>query len=389
MIAPASPAFLQLLRLLQYGLVVLLMLYLGQSLFVPLSFALLISFILYPVCRWLEGRRLPRVVAIGLSLMVFFSLLMGVLGLLVWQFSLFARQWPALSTKVVAYAEQLSRQLGEVLGVTLEVQQEWLQSLLVSSLEGLLKGLPEALYTTSISLVLILLIPVYVAAILYYRDILVAALDKLAAPYWKGQLSLLLPQVIKTYANFIKGMALVYLLVGLLNSLGLALLGIPNPLFFGFVASILTFIPYVGIMVGALLPMAVAWLTYDSVWYPLGIVGVFALVQLIEANLIFPLAVSYKLKINALATLVVIVAGGILWGAAGMILFVPFIAILKLIADKVDPHSFLSLLLGTHSNLEKQKVHPPASPKEDSLPLPAPAQQAEKEPIAVNRLVLP
>jgi predicted PurR-regulated permease PerM len=389
MMAPVSPAFVQLLRLIQYGMVLLLVLYLGQSLFIPLSFALLISFILYPICRWLEAKTLPRVLAIGLSLMAFFSLLLGVLGLLVWQLSLFTRQWPALSGKVVAYAGQLSGQLGEVFGISLELRREWLHSLLVSSLENLLRGLPDALYTTSVSFVLILLIPVYIAGILYYRDTLVAALDKLAAPFWKGQVRMLLPQVLQAYANFIKGMALVYLLVGLLNSLGLALLGVPNPLFFGFVASILTFIPYVGIMVGALLPMAVAWLTYDSVWYPLGIVGVFALVQIIEANLIFPLAVSYKLKINALATLVVIVAGGILWGAAGMILFVPFIAMLKLIADKVDPRSFLSLLLGTHSDLASLKGQLPTSQTENPLQPQATEEPAERAPIAENSLVLP
>jgi len=78
----------------------------------------------------------------------------------------------------------------------------------------------------------------------------------------------------------------------------------------------------------------------------MGVVIVFAVVQYLEANLIFPLAVSSRLKINTLVTLLVMFAGGILWGAAGMILFIPFIAIGKLIADEVNPHGTWARVLG-------------------------------------------
>jgi predicted PurR-regulated permease PerM len=133
----------------------------------------------------------------------------------------------------------------------------------------------------------------------------------------------------------------------LLNSLGLLVLGIPHAFLFGFIASILTFIPYVGIMVGALLPVTIAWATNDSVWYPIGVIGVFAFVQYLEANVIFPFAVSNRLKVNTLVVLLAIFAGGLLWGVSGMILFVPFVGIAKLIADHDPRLANLSLALGT------------------------------------------
>src|SRR5690606_6525465 len=117
------------------------------------------------------------------------------------------------------------------------------------------------------------------------------------------------------------------------------------------VASVLTFIPYVGITIGAILPIGIAWITFDSVWYPLGVVIVFAIVQYLEANLIFPCAVSYRLQVNMLFTLLAIVAGGILWGASGMVLFVPFLAILKLIADKNPNLRPVALLLGNNEEV--------------------------------------
>ena len=109
-------------------------------------------------------------------------------------------------------------------------------------------------------------------------------------------------------------MALVYLVVGILNVAGLLLFGVPHAVLFGIVASLLTFIPYVGITLGSLLPISMAWLTYDSVWYPLGVVAVFTVVQYLEANLIFPLAVSYRLQVNTLFMILAIIAGGITWG---------------------------------------------------------------------------
>jgi predicted PurR-regulated permease PerM len=154
---------------------------------------------------------------------------------------------------------------------------------------------------------------------------------------------------IKTYYEFIKGMAIVYVAVGSLNSVGLLLLGVPHAILFGFIASILTFIPYVGIIVGSLLPITMAWITYDSIWYPLGIVGVFAFVQYLEANIIFPVAVSNRLNVNTLVMLVAIFAGGIVWGMAGMILFVPFAGIAKLIADHNPKWKTISMILGTHN----------------------------------------
>ena len=151
---------------------------------------------------------------------------------------------------------------------------------------------------------------------------------------------------IRTYYNFIKGMALVYLIVGMLNSVGLLLLGIPHPFLFGFIASLLTFIPYVGIIVGSLLPITMAWITYDSIWYPVGIVAVFTFVQYLEANVIFPVAVSSRLNVNTLVMLIAIFVGGLLWGMAGMILFVPFVGIAKLIADHNPRWKTLSMILG-------------------------------------------
>jgi predicted PurR-regulated permease PerM len=71
---------------------------------------------------------------------------------------------------------------------------------------------------------------------------------------------------------------------------------------------------------------------------------------------IFPLAVGSSLKINSLVIIIMITAGGILWGAAGMILFIPFASIVKLITDRTESLKTLSILLGEGD--EKHKIVP-------------------------------
>jgi predicted PurR-regulated permease PerM len=339
------------LRLLLYVLVIGVLLHVGQALFVPLSFALLLSFILYPVCQWLEKRRIPRPLAITLALFLLVLLTGALVFLLIRQFSQFSQEWPGMRAKIIDLINKVSIYLTRQFHMPLTIQTMWLERMLMSGAQQVWPLVRQVAYQSALGLVFIILVPFYCAMILYYREQFVAGLLRLFPHTEDTNVRQVLRQTITTFYNFIKGMALVYLIVGLLNALGLLLLGIPHAVLLGLVASLLTFIPYIGITLGSLLPIALAWLTYDSVWYPIGVVAIFTFVQYLEAHIIFPIAVSHRLQVNTLFMVLAIIAGGLLWGAAGMILFVPFLAILKLIAEKVAAWQLLAFLLsiGTKS----------------------------------------
>jgi predicted PurR-regulated permease PerM len=334
------------LRAIQYVVFGSIILYFGRPLLVPLSFAVLISFVLYPVCAWLEKKGVGRVSSILLSITLLFVLVAGAVTLLIQQFGLFLKEWPVIKIKIIESIEQLSLFFINQYDVSKDQQQQFLNDLFNQSSGDVLQIIQQTLSASAFGLVLIVLVPIFAILILFYRHLLVEVTYRLFPDERKESIKNILFQTISTYYNFIKGMMLVYLIVGSLNSIGLLLLGVPHAIFFGFIAAILTFIPYVGIMIGALLPMAMAWITFNSIWYAVGVVGIFTFVQYLEANVIFPLAVSNRLNINALATLIAIIVGGILWGFAGMILFVPFLAIVKLVADLHPKMKTWSILLG-------------------------------------------
>lgn len=330
----------------QYILFVSLILYFGSTLFIPLSFALLISCVLYPFCVWLERHKLGRMGAIVVSISILTLLFSALLFLLINQLISFFQEWPGLKLKVTGAVEEISAWLSGNLNIGREKQLQWLDKMANESGASAMSIISKTLSASAVGAVYLILIPIYAVLILYYRHKWMEVLYRIFPHEGRERLREIVKLSIQSYHNFIKGMFVVYLIVGILNSTGLFLLGIPHAFLFGFIASVLTFIPYVGIMVASLLPISLAWITYNSIWYPVGVIVIFAFVQYLEANLIFPLAVSNRLKINALVTIVSIFAGGIIWGVSGMILFIPFLGILKLVADRTPSLRTLSVILG-------------------------------------------
>jgi len=329
----------------QYVVLVGVILYFGKALFIPLSFGLLISFILYPFCKWMESNRIPRMAAIIIGVSLATILLVGIIVLLFQQVMNFTDVWVPLKLKLTRSINSVSQYFSDTFHWTKAKQTEWVETTLKNSSIGLISFIRTTLYASGISFVMLFIIPIYATLILYYRKTLAEVLFSLFPEEKRKTVNEILQATVHQYFNFIKGMLIVYIIVGTLNSIGLLILGIPHAILFGFIASILTFIPYVGIMAASLLPITVSWLTYDSLWYPVGVIIVFAIVQYLEANVIYPIAVGNRLHVNALVILVVIITGGILWGASGMILFVPFVAILKLIADRTEGWDSLATLL--------------------------------------------
>ncbi len=290
--------------------------------------------------------------AILISLSLVVILVSAILLLFGIQLIGFLKEWGTLHGKLTHAFSELSVWITRELHISVEKQTEWLRLFGQQSGSDAIYFVRKTISAGTISGVLFILIPVYVVLILYHRDRWVEVLYRLFPTQRKERIREILHLSIQSYYNFIKGMLLVYLIVGVLNSLGLYILGIPHPLLFGFTASILTFIPYVGIIIAALLPITISWVTFNSVWYPVGVIAVFSVVQYLEANIIFPLAVSSRLKLNALVTIAAIVTGGVLWGVAGLILFIPFLGIMKMIADRMPALKTWSILLGGESRKE-------------------------------------
>lgn len=317
------------------------LLYFGKTLFIPLFFGLLVAIVMYPICKKLEYRGWSRVISTTTAIVIVITLFAMVAGLLVWQVKAFWSDWPLISQKLQNLVQDIQIWIEDHAGITFNVQMDWLHNIAMNS--GSMMG--SAISVTLSTLFILFMVPVFAALFLYHREVFVKYLHFVVGMRNMERLNLILQEVIHTYFSYIKGMVLVYIIVGVLNSIGLMALGIKHAILFGMLTAIMTIIPYIGIIVSALLPVSIAWTTKDSIWYPIGVVAVFSFVQYLEANVIFPKVVGAQLNVSTWATLVAILAGGILWGVSGMVLFIPFVAILKIVTDHVEEWKGINVLL--------------------------------------------
>jgi predicted PurR-regulated permease PerM len=332
------PAFIKYLQVLFFLSVIL---YFGKTLFIPLFFGLLIAMVVYPICKWFEMRGWNKSVAIAICLLIVTILFAILAGILVWQLKVFSKDAPAIFRRLDDIIQKMQLWAIENVGIRIDIQKDWSEKF-TGIIGGILKSTVQ---TAANTLFILFLIPVYTTLFMYHRKVFVEVLKLIIPAKYQYELNTILQKTINTYFNYIKGMILVYLIVGILNSIGLLALGVDNAILFGMLCALMTIIPYIGIFVSALLPISVVWLETGNIWYPLGVIAIFSFVQYLEANVIFPLVVGTQLNVSTLAMLVAVIAGGIIWGVAGMVLFIPFVAILKIISDHIEEWKPINLLL--------------------------------------------
>ena len=334
----------------------LLLLHLGQKVFVPVAFALLMSFILYPIASKLEKKGIRRVWSTIWT--VVFSVLF-VLGLIyifssqiikiIKQFDDFAEKLSQLTVSVAEFVNTyfpifptLDSQM------ILQKSREWLGGTSTEVISGTLN-------TTSAFITGLILTIIYTFLILLYRRGLKDAFIHFATPEKRPVYSKMLTAIQKVGQQYIMGMFILIVILGLLNSTGLFLLGIDYPLFFGFLAAFLSVIPYVGTTLGGAIPTVYALINYDSIWYAIGVILIFWFIQFVESNYLNPKIVGGNLNLNALVAIIALIMGGVIWGIAGMVLFRPYMSVFKVICKYYEPLRPVALLLDDNLFPYKEK----------------------------------
>ena len=189
----------------------------------------------------------------------------------------------------------------------------------------------------------LILVPVFTFFFLFYRDFFESFLQKVF-PKTEGQvLTKVMEKTGSVVQGYLVGLIVVMGIVGVLNSVGFWWIGVEYPVFFGFLTGILLLIPYIGIWMGALLPILLSLVTL-SPSHALAVVAWVAAAQFIEANFITPLVVGSKVSMNPMVAMLALLCGELLWGIPGLILALPLTAVMKVIFDSIptlEPYGFL------------------------------------------------
>ncbi|RNI27614.1 AI-2E family transporter [Rufibacter immobilis] len=311
---------------------------------IPICFAGLFALLLLPMTRGME-KRLPRALAIVISLVI----VILILGLLIWflsaQISNFSSELSEINSKLSLLLAKFQTFLFERFGIKPTNKSEFLQKALGNVTQTGTAFLGSTISLTTGALTVLSLIPIYVFCMLYYRDHLRQFMFQFITRDRREPLMETVDNIQRVVQGYLSGLLIVIVVVSILNSVGLLIMGVEYAIFFGVLASILTVIPYIGILIGAMLPAMFVLVNTGSAAQMLIVIGIFGFVQFLEGNFITPYVVGSKVSINPFAAIVALILGGEIWGAPGMILSIPIIAILKVIFDAYGPLQPFGFLL--------------------------------------------
>jgi predicted PurR-regulated permease PerM len=308
----------------------------AKGFLIPLAYSFLIAMVLYPVTSFLERKKFGVFLSIILPLLLVCVVFSGLLTLLAYEAVILSGNWPLVQEKLNIIFNNLQLELEKEFGWTTAAQLDWAKESLQKTTQNLGSFIQQTFRVTFEALFNLIIIPIYVSLILIYRRKIIALVRDLAPVQYRDKVPVVIKETVIMYGRFIRGMVMVYISVGILNAVGLFLLGVEKAIIFGMITAFMTIIPYFGIIISALLPISISWINTGNVWQPLGVIGVFSLVQYLEANLIFPYIVGKQVNINTLAAIMAIFIGSLIWGVAGMILFLPFVAMFRIFAGHFE-----------------------------------------------------
>lgn len=317
----------------------------AKQVLVPLLISAYLAILLTPLSEFLENKlRFPKILGAIVSVSLigafifatgyfFYSQLIGLVSDL-----------PMVERRITELFDRFKDVLPEDMTLeTIDFTKESLITFLRTNSKMITTNAMAAVGNITIAFI----IPVYVVLMLYFRDFLyrfmIMALKNLKTP---EDFKDLMDEIRNVVRNYIVGMFLVICVLVILNSVALFSLGIKHAFLFAVFAGILNIIPYLGPLIGSTVPILFALLTKDSLWYPVGVFACFYVIQLIESNFLTPTIVGNRVSMNPLITLLALFIGAYVWGLVGMILFIPSIAVLKVIFDRIEPLKPYGFLLG-------------------------------------------
>jgi predicted PurR-regulated permease PerM len=308
----------------------------------PIAFSLILAILLNPLVNRLQKKGLHKVVAISLALVLTLLIISGILYFISSQVMSFGDNLPALKTSFNQHFSQLQQWVASEMKVPIAKQQKVITEALNSSQALVGKTLGSALNTVGF----FVLVPIYIFLLLYYKNLVLNFLHEVFAEENSDKVSEVLGETKTAIQSYMVGLLLEALVVAVMNVTALLLLGVQYAILLGVIGALLNMLPYIGGIVAIALPIIIATVTKDGFTTQLLIIAAYAVIQFIDNHFLVPLLVSSRVKINAFFSIVIVLLGGALWGVSGMFLSIPFLAILKIIFDRVPEMKPWGKLLG-------------------------------------------
>jgi predicted PurR-regulated permease PerM len=316
-------------------------LYLFSGILLPFVAGLALAYLLDPLADRLERLGLSRVWA-TIAILVSFVLLMALLAVLI---------APVVFGQLAGFIERLPETVRRLQELVESQNKEWVERLLgqgmgqirsslgaiVSQAVNWLTAFLASLWTGGQALVSLLSLLVVTPVVAFYMlidwDRMVASIDDCAPVRHKRTIRGLAREMDASIAGFVRGQALVCLVLGTFYAVALSLVGLNFGLVIGLGAGLIGFVPYVGSIAGLLVSVGVAIVQFWPDWTMVAaVLGIFVFGQFVEGNILQPRLVGRSVGLHPVWLMFALVAFGYLFGFVGLLVAVPLAAAVGVLA---------------------------------------------------------
>jgi predicted PurR-regulated permease PerM len=343
-----------------------LLLIFAKVLLIPLAFALTLSFLLVPAVSWLEKKGLPRKIA------VFIASALTCLTLIVGLFVL-SRQVVNVAQTLPNYRANIQRKIGSLhssaegsLGVAIAMIEDLSGNLTMTATPAQTDAMPVRLVTAKSDQLfatekligeflepvgeigVVIIFTIYMLMNwedLRHRMLLLAGMANI------NLMTRALEDATRRISRYLVMQFQVNACYGILFGTGLFILHVPEATLWGVIAGTIRIVPFAGTLLGMLLPLALSIAVSSSWLTPLGVLGLFLILEITAVNFVEPWLFSSKTGISSLALLASAIFWSMLWGWPGLVLSTPLTVCLVVLGRYVPQLSFLHNLLGTSAKL--------------------------------------
>ncbi len=328
-----------------FGILLGVILWFGKPVLVPILLGALLAMLMSPVCRSLDDKGFHRVVSCVICIFILLVAILCVLYIIIAQINSFAENFALLKQR----GNELLLQLQMFIENRLNIEKKDQDVIVEGQVQGggAQSGITTLLLTSFTStLVTLVLMLVYAFLFLYGKEKYESFFIRLYHEEDTDKVKNIVSKISMVGQKYLAGRAMSVLILAGLYSAALLIIGVENAILLAGIAALLTIIPYVGSTLGGMFPFLMALITEPTATPALMVAGSIILIQTIDNYFIEPNVVGGEVNLSALASIMSIIVGGVVWGVAGMILFIPMVGILKIIFDHVEPLKPLGFVIG-------------------------------------------
>lgn len=319
----------------------------GKEILSPLVFSCLCAILLLPLANTLEKRlKLPRGAAALLSVLALFVGIGLVFYLIGSQASGLAADWPQFRDQLNKSVDIIQDWIARTFQINAKKQWIYVQS----AAKKIMASGTSVVGTTVLSISSMVLFQVFVFIytffFLLYRRLILRFLVSVFREENKAVVFDIAEQVQFIIRKYIIGLFIEMAIVAAFVCIVFSALGVKHAILLGLLTGVLNLIPYIGIFTALALSTLVTFATAAAAGKIILVAATIIGTHLIDSNVLLPLIVGSKVRINALITVLGVVVGEMIWGIPGMFLSIPVLAVLKIVFDRVESLKPWGILMG-------------------------------------------